>query len=382
MASIYELQGYFKYLFIGVALAIASALLWVSSTLIDRLSKEEDAKMELWAQATRILASADAGEADFKLAQEVVIGNTTIPVMLVGQDGEVISYRNLPNESYSEQELKELAANYARVNEPIYIEVREGETQYICYDDSVLFKLLKYYPFVLVAVLVLFFVLILVILYVTKMFEQNKVWVGLSKETAHQLGTPISSLMAWSEILKQQYPDDKMLLEMAKDIDRLRMVADRFSQIGSKAELELTELNEVVERTVLYMRKRISRQISLTYEATGTYYAMLNVPLFEWVIENLCKNAVDAISDEGAIRILIPAKESWICVDVTDNGRGIAKHDVSKVFRPGFTTKRRGWGLGLSLAYRIIEEYHRGKIYVRYSEVNVGTTFRIELQKA
>lgn len=382
MASIYELQGYFKYLFIGVALAIASALLWVSSTLIDRLSKEEDAKMELWAQATRILASADAGEADFKLAQEVVIGNTTIPVMLVGQDGEVISYRNLPNESYSEQELKELAANYARVNEPIYIEVREGETQYICYDDSVLFKLLKYYPFVLVAVLVLFFVLILVILYVTKKFEQNKVWVGLSKETAHQLGTPISSLMAWSEILKQQYPDDKMLPEMAKDIDRLRMVADRFSQIGSKAELELTELNEVVERTVLYMRKRISRQISLTYEATGTYYAMLNVPLFEWVIENLCKNAVDAISDEGSIRILITAKESWICVDVTDNGRGIAKHDVSKVFRPGFTTKRRGWGLGLSLAYRIIEEYHRGKIYVRYSEVNVGTTFRIELQKA
>ncbi|MEE0973968.1 MAG: HAMP domain-containing sensor histidine kinase [Paludibacteraceae bacterium] len=382
MASIYELQGYFKYLFIGVALAIASALLWVSSTLIDRLSKEEDAKMELWAQATRILASADAGEADFKLAQEVVIGNTTIPVMLVGQDGEVISYRNLPNESYSEQELKELAANYARVNESIYIEVREGETQYICYDDSVLFKLLKYYPFVLVAVLVLFFVLILVILYVTKMFEQNKVWVGLSKETAHQLGTPISSLMAWSEILKQQYPDDKMLPEMAKDIDRLRMVADRFSQIGSKAELELTELNKVVERTVLYMRKRISRQISLTYEATGTYYAMLNVPLFEWVIENLCKNAVDAISDEGSIRILITAKESWICVDVTDNGRGIAKHDVSKVFRPGFTTKRRGWGLGLSLAYRIIEEYHRGKIYVRYSEVNVGTTFRIELQKA
>lgn len=382
MASIYELQGYFKYIFIGVAIAIASALLWVSSTLIDRLSKEEDAKMELWAQATRILASADAGEADFKLAQEVVIGNTTIPVMLVGQDGEVISYRNLPNESYSEQELKELAANYARVNEPIYIEIREGETQYICYDDSVLFKLLKYYPFVLVAVLVLFFVLILVILYVTKMFEQNKVWVGLSKETAHQLGTPISSLMAWSEILKQQYPDDKMLPEMAKDIDRLRMVADRFSQIGSKAELELTELNEVVERTVLYMRKRISRQISLTYEATGTYYAMLNVPLFEWVIENLCKNAVDAISDEGSIRILITAKESWICVDVTDNGRGIAKHDVSKVFRPGFTTKRRGWGLGLSLAYRIIEEYHRGKIYVRYSEVNVGTTFRIELQKA
>ena len=204
----------------------------------------------------------------------------------------------------------------------------------------------------------------------------------MSKETAHQLGTPISSLMAWSEILKQQYPDDKMLPEMAKDIDRLRMVADRFSQIGSKAELELTELNEVVERTVLYMRKRISRQISLTYEATGTYYAMLNVPLFEWVIENLCKNAVDAISDEGSIRILITAKESWVCVDVTDNGRGIAKHDVSKVFRPGFTTKRRGWGLGLSLAYRIIEEYHRGKIYVRYSEVNVGTTFRIELQKA
>jgi signal transduction histidine kinase len=206
--------------------------------------------------------------------------------------------------------------------------------------------------------------------------------VGLSKETAHQLGTPISSLLAWMEILRQNYPHDVMLPEMEKDVNRLRIIADRFSQIGSVAELEVTELNPVIERTVMYMRKRISRQITLLFEATGTYSAQLNVPLFEWVIENLCKNAVDAMVDDGTIRIFMTAKDNLIYIDVTDTGKGISKHHINQVFRPGFTTKKRGWGLGLSLAYRIIHEYHKGKIFVRYSEVNVGTTFRIELQKA
>lgn len=208
------------------------------------------------------------------------------------------------------------------------------------------------------------------------------VWVGLSKETAHQLGTPISSLLAWTEILKSKYPHDVMLPEMEKDVNRLRMVADRFSQIGSATELEVAQLNAVIEKTVMYMRKRISHQITILFESTGTYYARLNVPLFEWVIENLCKNAVDAMVEDGTIRIFMTAKDSSIYIDVTDTGRGISKKNVDQVFKPGFTTKKRGWGLGLSLAHRIIHEYHKGKIYVRYSEVNVGTTFRIELQKA
>lgn len=381
MASIYDSQNSFKYTFIVLAILIVLVSVGVSYTLIDELSKEEDIKMELWAKATRQLASV-APEGDFAMANEVVATNTTIPVILADSNYQVIAHRNLPNDNYTSQELSNLAREYAQINEPILIDTGLGFSQYIYYDDSVLLKALTYYPFVLSMVLLLFFVMILIILYITKRAEQNRVWVGLTKETAHQLGTPISSLLAWIEILKQQYPDDMMIPEMSKDINRLRTIADRFSQIGSKAELELTEVNEVVQRTVAYMRKRISSQIDLKFEATGTYYAMMNVPLFEWVIENLCRNATDAIEYEGEIRLFLTAKDAWIYIDVIDNGKGIAKQNLSKVFRPGFTTKKRGWGLGLSLVYRIIHEYHKGRIYVRNSEVNVGTTFRIELQKA
>ncbi|MEE1184394.1 MAG: HAMP domain-containing sensor histidine kinase [Paludibacteraceae bacterium] len=381
MASIYDSQNSFKYTFIVLAILIVLVSMGVSYTLIDELSKEEDIKMELWAKATRQLASV-APEGDFVMANEVVATNTTIPVILADSNYQVIAHRNLPKNNYAPQELSDLAKDYAQINEPILIDTGLGFSQYIYYDDSVLLKALTYYPFVLSMVLLLFFVMILIILYITKRAEQNRVWVGLTKETAHQLGTPISSLLAWIEILKQQYPDDMMIPEMSKDINRLRTIADRFSQIGSKAELELTEVNEVVQRTVAYMRKRISRQIDLKFEATGTYYAMMNVPLFEWVIENLCRNATDAIEEEGEIRLFLTAKDAWIYIDVIDNGKGIAKQNLSKVFRPGFTTKKRGWGLGLSLVYRIIHKYHKGRIYVRNSEVNVGTTFRIELQKA
>lgn len=381
MASIYDSQNSFKYTFIVLAILIVLVSVGVSYTLIDELSKEEDLKMELWAKATRQLAGTTP-EGDFAMANEVVATNTTIPVILADSNYQVIAHRNLPKDNYTPQELSDLAKDYAQINEPILIDTGLGFSQYIYYDDSVLLKALTYYPFVLSMVLLLFFVMILIILYITKRAEQNRVWVGLTKETAHQLGTPISSLLAWIEILKQQYPDDMMIPEMSKDINRLRTIADRFSQIGSKAELELTEVNEVVQRTVAYMRKRISRQIDLKFEATGTYYAMMNVPLFEWVIENLCRNATDAIEDEGEIRLFLTAKDAWIYIDVIDNGKGIAKQNLSKVFRPGFTTKKRGWGLGLSLVYRIIHKYHKGRIYVRNSEVNVGTTFRIELQKA
>lgn len=381
MASIYESQNSFKYAFIVVAVLIVLASLVVSHKLIDELSNEEDAKMELWATATKQLANFQSA-GDFTMANEVVAANTTIPVVLADENYQVIAHRNLPKEEYSSEELTQIAKDFSSINEPIVIDIGYGVHQYIYYDDSVLLKALTYYPMVLSMVLIVFFVLILVILYITKQSEQNKVWVGLTKETAHQLGTPISSLLAWTEILKQNYPDDKMIPEMSKDVNRLRTIADRFSQIGSKAELELTEVNEVIARTTTYMRKRISRQIELSFDATGTYYAMMNVPLFEWVIENLCKNATDAIDEKGEIRLFLTAKDAWIYIDVSDNGKGISKQHISNVFRPGFTTKKRGWGLGLSLAQRIIHEYHKGRIYVRSSEVNVGTTFRIELQKA
>jgi signal transduction histidine kinase len=379
--SIYDSQNSFKYGFIVVAVCIVLASLGISYALVDDMSREEDEKMKLWANATKLLAS-DAVDGDFSLASAVVTANTSIPVILAEDDFKVLTHRNLPNKDYTEEELSELARHYAAVNEPIEIVFDGHYKQYIYYDNSVLLKALTYYPMVLTLVLVVFFALILVILYITKLSEQNQVWVGLSKETAHQLGTPISSLLAWTAILQQNYPNDTMIPEMSKDVNRLRTIADRFSQIGSKAELERTEVNEVVARTVAYMRKRISRQIALTFEATDTYYAMLNVPLFEWVIENLCKNAVDAMREDGEIRFILTAKDTCICLDVCDNGKGISKQHINRVFRPGFTTKKRGWGLGLSLVHRIVHEYHKGKIYVRHSEVNVGTTFRIELQKA
>ncbi len=381
MASIYESQNSFKYAFIVVAVFIIVASLVVSHRLIDELSNEEDAKMELWATATRQLANASS-EGDFSMANAVVAANTTIPVVLADENFQVIAHRNLPKKNYTPEELMQVAKKFASANEPIKLDIGYGLHQYIYYDDSVLLKALTYYPMVLTLVLILFFVLILIILYITKRSEQNKVWIGLTKETAHQLGTPISSLLAWVEILKQNYPDDTMIPEMSKDVNRLRTIADRFSQIGSRAELELTEVNEVIARTVAYMRKRISRKIELKFEATGTYYTMMNAPLFEWVIENLCKNATDAIDEDGEISIYLTAKDAWIYIDVKDTGKGIAKQNISKVFRPGFTTKRRGWGLGLSLVQRIIHEYHKGRIYVRSSEVNIGTTFRLELQKA
>lgn len=381
MVSIYKSQRAFRLALVIISVLIILSSTFVSYKLITDLSKEEDMKMELWAMAVHAIGNMDE-TTNFSVSAEVVSRNTTIPVLLTDTNYNVLSYKNIPKEYDTEQELTQLAHKYAGINTPIVIDVGKGNSQYICYDDSVLLKALKYYPTVLSTVLVLFFAMMLIILYVTKKSEQNMVWVGLSKETAHQLGTPISSLLAWTEILKSKYPHDVMLPEMEKDVNRLRMVADRFSQIGSATELEVAQLNAVIEKTVMYMRKRISHQITILFESTGTYYARLNVPLFEWVIENLCKNAVDAMVEDGTIRIFMTAKDSSIYIDVTDTGRGISKKNVDQVFKPGFTTKKRGWGLGLSLAHRIIHEYHKGKIYVRYSEVNVGTTFRIELQKA
>lgn len=381
MVSIYKSQRAFRLALVIISVLIILSSTFVSYKLITDLSKEEDMKMELWAMAVHAIGNMDE-TTNFSVSAEVVSRNTTIPVLLTDTNYNVLSYKNIPKEYNTEQELTQLAHKYAGINTPIVIDVGKGNSQYICYDDSVLLKALKYYPTVLSTVLVLFFAMMLIILYVTKKSEQNMVWVGLSKETAHQLGTPISSLLAWTEILKSKYPHDVMLPEMEKDVNRLRMVADRFSQIGSATELEVAQLNAVIEKTVMYMRKRISHQITILFESTGTYYARLNVPLFEWVIENLCKNAVDAMVEDGTIRIFMTAKDSSIYIDVTDTGRGISKKNVDQVFKPGFTTKKRGWGLGLSLTHRIIHEYHKGKIYVRYSEVNVGTTFRIELQKA
>ena len=241
---------------------------------------------------------------------------------------------------------------------------------------------LAYYPYIQLAVVVVFFIICFVAILNSKRAEQNRVWVGLSKETAHQLGTPISSLMAWVEVLKGKYPDDELLPEMARDVERLQMVAERFSKIGSKSEPVTADVNKVIEKAVGYMKRRSPAKVQ--YELTLTdapLLAPLNIPLFEWVVENLCKNAIDAMSGNGCITVEVADTDGKVVVDVTDTGKGIVKSQWDDVFKPGFTTKPRGWGLGLSLAKRIVEEFHKGRIYIKKSLPGKGTTFRIELKK-
>jgi signal transduction histidine kinase len=254
----------------------------------------------------------------------------------------------------------------------------------VCYDESTMLKRLAMYPYVLLGVVLLFVFIAIFILLVSKRAEQNKVWIGLSKETAHQLGTPISSLMAWIEILKEQYPNDALIPEMDKDVKRLQLISDRFSKIGSLPEPVPTNLKEVLEHVIEYMDRRTSHGVVFVRDFPDKdVWLKMNASLFEWVIENLCKNAVDAMSGgPGTITVRIVEEDNKICVEVSDTGKGIKKKNLSHVFRPGFTTKQRGWGLGLSLAKRIIEDYHKGKIFVKWSEVNKGTTFRVELREA
>ena len=252
----------------------------------------------------------------------------------------------------------------------------------VCYDDSVMLRRLASYPYIQLGVVMIFVVIAIFALLTSKRAEQNKVWVGLSKETAHQLGTPISSLMAWVEILKETYPDDDLIPEMNKDVKRLQLIADRFSKIGSLPEPVDTDLKEVMEHVIDYMDRRTSNKVKMVRDfPEGDIVVKINASLFEWVIENLSKNAVDAMGGEGTITLRIFEEPTKAVIEVTDTGKGIREKDIRNVFRPGFTTKKRGWGLGLSLAKRIIEEYHKGKIWVKSSEVGVGTTFRIELKK-
>ena len=335
--------------------------------------------MQLWAAATSELATMDT-DCDVKFVQSVITRNTTIPVILTGDSlTDILSYRNIDLKNTDSGQLRQMAKEFAAINDPIEIDLGNGEKQYICYGESKLLKDLSYYPIVYIVVFLLYALLLTVVLIALKRAEQNRVWIGLTKETAHQLGTPISSLLAWTEILKSRYPEDDMLPEMEHDVQRLRTIAERFSQVGSKQELALSDLNAVTKKAFDYMRARISKKINMEFSATGNIQVMLNAPLFEWVMENLCKNAVDAMENDGTIRVQVRQNGNCAVIDISDTGKGLPMKNYKRIFYPGFTTKKRGWGLGLSLAKRIIEEYHHGKIYVKHSEIGKGTTFRIEL---
>ena len=377
-----------KILLVVMAILIAVASLVVSNILTRDLYEEEHKKMEIWAEAMHTLSTNDENSG-MNLVLKVIEDNTTIPVVVMDKNGEVQVFRNIDmkelNSSDSLQAIAQIGQRMKAKGRSIRIGFDdERDTDYIevCYDDSLILKRLAVYPYVQLGVVLLFVVIAIFALLTSKRAEQNKVWVGLSKETAHQLGTPISSLMAWTEMLRETYPDDTLIPEMDKDVKRLQLIADRFSKIGSLPEPVPVSLNEVMNNVVDYMSRRVSNKVQLvTVFPPDDIIVPLNASLFEWVIENLCKNAVDAMEGEGKITLFTGMEMDRVVVEVADTGKGIKKKDVKNVFRPGFTTKQRGWGLGLSLAKRIVEEYHHGRIYVKSTEAGRGTTFRIELMK-
>jgi hypothetical protein len=366
---------------IAVLLGVASLIF--SSRLVNDLAEEESTRMEIWTEAMRTFNDADEGT-DLSLVLTVIRGNHTIPVIVLDGKGSIESYSNVRIQSSDTLGyLMQRAAAMREAGHIIRMDLSDpGEYYEVCYDDSLMLKRLEVYPYVQFGVFVVFLAVALFALLSMKRSEQNRVWVGLSKETAHQLGTPISSLMAWTEILRTTYPNDDLIPEMGKDVHRLEIIAERFSKIGSQPETTPENLGEALQRVVDYIGRRTSEHITITlHRSERPVIVRMCSPLFEWVIENLCKNAIDAMDGEGSINIHMTETDERVYIDIEDTGKGIQKSHFSTVFSPGFTTKKRGWGLGLSLAKRIIESYHKGRIYVKHSELGKGTTFRIELRR-
>ncbi len=377
-----------KIMLVIAAIVIAVASLVVSHFLVRDLASEERNRMEVWAEAMHSLNTADENT-DLNLVLKVINENNTIPVIVLDSKGNAQTFRNLSgiegrNYKDSLAYAQKVGLEWLSKGQSIKIGLDNSiDFIQVCYDESLMLKRLTAYPVVQLGVVLIFVVVAIFALLTSKRAEQNKVWVGLSKETAHQLGTPISSLMAWIEILKETYPNDDLIPEMNKDVKRLQLIADRFSKIGSLPEPVPASLNEVMDHVIDYMDRRTSNKVKMIKDFQNCdIIVKMNASLFEWVIENLCENAVDAMGGEaGTITLHVEETANKAIIEVSDTGKGIKKKDIGNVFRPGFTTKKRGWGLGLSLAKRIIEEYHHGKIWVKNSEVGKGTTFRIELKK-
>lgn len=377
-----------RYLLVLATMIIVVTSLLYTNHLVDVLKQEERQKVEHWARATSLIVDVETEDRSFDLVWSLIENNENIPVLITSETGDVLALRNFDERRFSSLMTdavlqQKLIEKLSDKHQPLKIDAGEAGIQYIYYDDSILLKKLSAFPYVLWAVISIVLLFAVLAFTAESRAEQNRVWAGLSKETAHQLGTPISSLMALKEILKEQYADDEVVVEVEKDVERLNTIAERFSKIGSKPILEKVVVAPVLERAVEYMRRRTSSRVTYNVECPREALALINVPLFEWVIENLCKNAVDAMEGTGMLKILVePQKNNHLYIDISDNGKGIDRKNFRDVFKPGYTTKRRGWGLGLSLAKRIIEEYHGGKIFVKSSEIGKGTTFRIVLTSA
>lgn len=379
----YRNKIFWKTFILVCATLIGGISLYYTNVLARSMADEEQKRMQIWAEATRqIIISNNENEITFCL--EIIRNNTTIPVILTDDDDNVISTMNIPDLKANDTTYyHELLADMAAKHDPIVINLPENHKNFIYYDDSTVLKQLAHFPFIQMSIIAIFLLVAYLAFSSSRRAEQNKVWIGMSKETAHQLGTPISSLMAWIEILKQDESNASYVAEMQKDVDRLQMIADRFSKIGSLPTLQPCNLSEAINTAVGYMRTRVSSNITLDVKDSTSHSVMvrLNTSLFNWVIENMIKNAIDAMEGKGCITIKLNETLKFAEILITDTGKGLAKNQFKAIFSPGYTTKERGWGLGLSLVQRIVKNYHRGKIMVQSSEIGVGTTFKILLPK-
>lgn len=382
--NIYTRKQRWKLILLIAALLIGIGSLLYTNQLVRKLSEEERKKVELWAEATRQISDINTEPGDISFALSVLTNNTTVPVILTDQNKQVISTRNLDSVKAEKKEyLQEQLVLMNEQHEPIEISFAGNQKNYIFYKDSILLTQLRWYPFFQLAVIALFLLVSYIAFSTSRKAEQNQVWVGMAKETAHQLGTPLSSLMAWMEYLKSHDNPDEHLPEIEKDITRLNTITERFSKIGAAPALRKENLTEVLTSSINYIRTRTSSRVAFDLQNKQPYdvEVPLNAALFEWVLENLFKNAIDAMSGQGSITVSISDQQQFVYIDITDTGKGIPKSRYKTVFKPGYTSKSRGWGLGLSLSKRIVEEYHSGQIFVKNSEMNKGTTFRIVLKK-
>ncbi|SNR68189.1 PAS domain-containing sensor histidine kinase [Flavobacterium sp. ov086] len=379
--SFSERRNTTRWIIVSISFLIISLILWNTYTFFQIFKNEERLKMNLWANAQKTLVNADENT-DLDLPLDILNNNTSVPVMLTMYD-KVISSVNVPEEILAdENKSMKYLKNLKSENEPIIIEFAPGRVQQVYYGNSALLNKLKYYPIALLLIIFLFGALIYNFYRSTKMATQNKLWAGMAKETAHQIGTPLSSLIGWVEILKTEEIDPSITSEIEKDIERLQTITDRFSKIGSVPVLEEHDIIIETLNTYKYLQSRFSKQVAFSYHAPEEpIFAMINPILHSWTIENLVKNAIDAMKGKGTLDLQIEQDVHHVKINVKDSGTGISKNQFKTIFEPGFTTKKRGWGLGLSLTKRIVEEYHRGKIKVLHSEIGRGTTFQISLNK-
>ena len=384
--GIYTHKRLSKYVLLLSAILIGAFTLWYTTGLIHQLKLGERKKMEIWAEAIKVLTVADGSESGqmMNLINMVIAENKSIPVILVNSEGEILSHNNLSLSDPNNEEIIETELADMRIHGySIPIKLDQGQIQYLYYQDSILLQKLVWFPFIQLIIVAIFITIAYFSFSSSRKAEQDQVWVGMAKETAHQLGTPTSSLLAWIDLLKMKTGETELISEMSKDVSRLRMITDRFSKIGTHAELTPVLLEDEISSAIEYLKKRTSSQV--TYILTSThkqdYFVAINSVLFQWVIENLCKNAVDAMEGKGTISISVQPMKEMVWIDIKDTGKGIARGKIKTVFQPGYTAKKRGWGLGLTLVKRIIEQYHKGRIFVVESQPGVGTTFRIILKK-